>query len=198
MSCVIGLVTRKEDVILVADTSASDGNVLIPNLYDKVVLRSINLGTGDSIDIVIGACGPTQAGIAIRQFLKLPLLESVEEIPAYMETLFLAALREAIEETGLDYFDRDSGGAGEFLVGVRGRLYFVDHTLGIASSGRGYEAIGSARDIALGSLHTSRITSAELGGTARVRMAMDAADDLTAHVKGSPMFITAEYGVKSS
>jgi hypothetical protein len=196
MSVVIGLVTEYGDVILGADIAAFDGNTIIPNLYEKVTLKRAQASCAPNgyVQFSVGACGSTHEATAVRGFLKLPKLAELDNIADYMETFFIAALKDAIRACnyhppGLEESAEDT--AGEFLVGVLGNVYFIDHAFNIVSSGRGYDAIGSGREVALGSLYTTK-SFPDIGARDRVIMALDTAAALVANVAGPYTFVTAK------
>jgi hypothetical protein len=197
MSCVIGLVTSG-NIVMGADAAASDGNVLIPNHLKKISVHEVNIWTSDNehIEFVVGACGTTQMSAIVRHFLELPRLENPDDLDGYMETNFLMSLHGAIQAAGYMRIDRDPDGfpgVDELLVGVLGRLYFIGHDFSIASSMRGYDAIGSGREIALGSLFTTgKMVGHRPDGRERVLAALDAASELATAVSGPYQLYEAE------
>lgn len=189
MSCVIGLVTEQGNVILGADSAANDGNVLIPNLYEKIVTHTISVWPDgpDTIDLAIGTCGSTQIGSIVRNFLELPRLDNPRLVLEYMQTSFLMALMQAISASG---YEREIDpaavhiGGDEILVAINGYLVFIDQNMGISANGRGFDAIGSGREIALGSLQTTHIIKDSPDAQSRVLGALDVVSELSINVAG--------------
>ena len=194
MSCVIGLVTKR-GVMLGADSAANDGNILIPNSFKKIIKKTTYFGgAGDNeIEFLIGTCGSMQIGSIVRNFLDIPRVENLSDLDGFMETTFLRFLHAAIVSSG---YERDNYGEqaplDEILVGVQHNLYFIDGNFGIASSMRGYDAIGSSREIALGSLYTTRSMIDAPGPKECILGALDAASSLTINVSAPYQILEAK------
>lgn len=185
MSCVIGLVTG-HGVIFGADAAANDGNILIPNAFKKIVVREVRLsGRSRRAKMLIGTVGSMQIGAVVKHHLEIPDIENPSDLNGYMETLFITALKRAFVSSGYDRTAYGEQGNGdEILVGMDRNLYFIDQNFGVASTMREFDAIGSSREVALGSLWTTGKMVDPPTARQRVLVALDASAELTIHVAG--------------
>jgi len=180
MSCVIGLVTD-DSVIMVADSSVCDGNVITPGGFEKISVFDTALG-----EMAIGFVGAMLPGQLIHFFFRPPEVpQSITcdgDTDKYVVTIVIPAIKRILVERG-DWKNQEDYITG--LIAIDGALYFVDNNLSVSKSTLGYDAIGSGREIALGSLHTTAAIF-ELDGDydTMVDLAMQAADDLTIYVSG--------------
>jgi len=186
MSCVIGLVT-KDGVIVGWDTAASDGNVIIQNSFPKVIIRDVGLLPKSDKKpqaqrkIGIGISGSVKYGHAVAHFLEVPEHDLGDSAHEYVIKKFVPAFRKALaEESGKSSVSCDDT-TSCLLVAFMGRVFFMDQDLSPVENTAGYDSIGSGREIALGSLHTSGVLDIE--DVARVNYALNAAGDLTVFVK---------------
>ena len=106
----------------------------------------------------------------------------------YMATTFVNAVRECLKAGGCASKEKDAENGGTFLVGYRGRLYFVgdDYQIGVAADDA--DAVGCGADIAKGSLHTSAQLKPGVEPEQRVRWALEAAERNSAGVR-SPFVV---------
>lgn len=148
MSCVIGLVT-KDGVLLASDSAASDGNILIGSAIPKVFVIDGNKNTHQPIGF--GITGVLQALPALRFGLKMPV--QPREMPSdhYVINDLGLAIRNAMHESGA-YDSIQAGGGCDVLLAYGGNLYFADSNGTIVRPSRGYDAVGSGREVALGAL----------------------------------------------
>src|SRR6266705_789907 len=169
MTCVVGLVSD-EKVYIGSDSLGTDenGKTLI-STYGKI----IRLG-----DFLIGKAGSIRMGQILQYSFKPPVCET-EDTACYIATLFVEEMRACFDKYGLKDDDR-----GVMLVGFKGRLFYISvHNYQIEDEECGYNAIGSATDIALGSLYTTEGVADWLPGS-RVKMALEASEKHNANVRG--------------
>ena len=183
MSCVIGLVTD-EGILFASDTAASDGNIIIPKQDDKLIKRFTDVEgpTGVRIDIGFGVVGSMKMNTALQYHLAIPPISEDEPVNKYVHTKLVPAMGVAFECARLTVNGCTSDSSNNLaLLGIGGKLYMIGDDLDIVSCGLGYDAIGSGREIALGSLFTSK--HLETGNSLyRARTAVEAAASLTAFV----------------
>lgn len=168
MSCVVGLITRHNKVILAADSQSSDGIIKVKSAISKIVVR----GVTKSAEIAIGCVGGLKIGNFARYILDIPeanpfidvigkdrtLINSEYElIDRYIAGTFVPHFSKSYidycRETASTFESIEDG----LLIGLLGRLYYVDSTFGIHVSTESFEAIGSARDLAYGALSTCEL-----------------------------------------
>jgi len=101
----------------------------------------------------------------------------------FMATIFVDAVRNALNDGGHLATKEGRAEGGTFLVGVHGVLYSIFSDFQVGRCLNKYDAVGSGGEVAVGSLHTSGRLG-ELNPTQRVRMALEAAASLNSAVSG--------------
>lgn len=110
-------------------------------------------------EFVVGSSGSTRVADLLR-FSYRPRQNRIAKarfgLDAYMAVDFVGGLREFLKKSGSvtkSSSGKDTWGEdGAILVGIRGRLYFIDHQFSLVPLVQKYFAIGSGGDLALGSL----------------------------------------------
>lgn len=78
-----------------------------------------------------------------------------ENLHRYMVTQFVQAMREVLKKGGFAKKDNEQEEGGHTLVGFRGTLYTIESDYQVGIPRCQYAALGSASDVALGSLFTT-------------------------------------------
>jgi ATP-dependent protease HslVU (ClpYQ) peptidase subunit len=86
---------------------------------------------------------------------------------------------------------------GQFLVAYEGRIFQVYSDYQVAESSHNYEAVGCGSDIAMGSLHTT-LNHSVMYPESRVRVALEAAEEFSAGVRGPFVYGTQTIEIKES
>lgn len=176
MSCVIGLVTE-DSVLMAADSSVCDGNIIVANGFPKI--SEMYTPSGAMAIGMVGAPLPSQV---IHSFLIPPQNIILKNPDKYIIEYVVPQIRRLlIEHNAYDKEERDRTSG---LIGLAGNLYYIDGHMSVLKSTSGYEAIGSGREVALGSLYTTGILVDKLDPDERILAALQAADNLTAFVDG--------------
>ena len=173
MTAIVGLIDAGR-VVMGADSLGSDGWHVMARGDAKLFRRG---------EYLIGFTSSFRMGQLIRYRADLPTpWEWEHDLLAFMSTRFVDAVRECLKEYGLAKIEHNVEQGGAFLVGFRGVLYQIesDYQVGVRSDG--FDAVGSGEQAALGSLYTSAVLRG--GAEGRVRMALEAAAAMTAHVRG--------------
>lgn len=160
MTCIVGCVDKRGRVLLGADSVVVFGDVQITCADPKV--RAIG-------PIVYGAAGSGRACGLAMSAPELPEWQGSDPY-AWMTDVFVPAIRERMGGGESEDSDSDDDST-TLLVGLDGRLYFVDTAWGVFQSGHPYAAIGSATSVALGAM----AVSGHLGAKSRLRGALRAA-----------------------
>lgn len=144
MTCIAAIESR-DRVWLAADTGASSEDGGIDNAHGKIWKHSDAVAFG-----VAGAISSVQQ---VRYGLRVPRRAAGEDGLRWCITKLVPALKRAMREE-----PRDGEGQFDFemIVAVDGRAFLVDPGLAVLPASRGYTAIGSGRDIALGSLFATK------------------------------------------
>lgn len=165
MTCIVGIEYDRGIVIGGDSASTSAG---FQHLTNGKVFRLD--------DMVIGCCGGPRTAQIIRYRLRLPTLD-IHDVDRFMACEFADAAREALKESGagkvnsgLDEMESSSA----MLVAVAGRLYTLHSDFQWSRKMAGYAAIGSGRELATGSLHTTGALG-QFSPYRRVELALEAA-----------------------
>lgn len=109
-----------------------------------------------------------------------PVLPADADLHKFMCTTFVDKLRTTFKEAGWAKTDSGVEETGQFLVGVRDRLFAIHSDYQVGEPADGYAAVGCGFDLALGALYAT----ADLGmePQARLDLALGAADRYSAGV----------------
>lgn len=102
----------------------------------------------------IASVGFVRACQVLRHYLDLPGPVGDEPAEKWMVTSLVPALKVLADEH--DPWPEEEDGGWALLVAVAGELYSVDRTYAVGRSLRGYAAIGSASDFALGAIAATK------------------------------------------
>jgi ATP-dependent protease HslVU (ClpYQ) peptidase subunit len=178
MTCIVG-VAHKGGVTIGGD-SAGVGGLSLTVRKDPKVFRN-----GPCL---IGFTSSFRMGQLLRFRLKVP--DHPKGLPAYdwMATTFVDAVRDCLKAGGFAKKDNEAETGGVFLVGYRGRLYFVgdDYQVGVAAGG--VDAVGCGWEIARGALYATRGQEPK----SRVLTALRAAEAYSAGVRGPFVVLESE------
>jgi hypothetical protein len=170
VTCIVGL-TDGHTVTIGGDSAGSDGW--------HVAVRS---------DSKVFQVGPYLMGFTtsyrMGQLLRYSLTvgePDTWDVDRFMATTFIDAVRSCLTAGGYARTQDGQEQGGQFLVGIRGRLYVVDSDYQIGHTIAGYAAVGSGYLVALGSLHST--TTLPVNSHDRAVMALEAAAELTEGVR---------------
>ena len=172
MTAIVGIV--EDGTVWLGGDSAGVGGLSLSTRSDPKVFKNG--------EFVIGYTTSFRMGQIIEYHLTPPTPYEGENGMAYMVKRFIPSVKSSLKTHGFEYSDcgRDSGGT--FLVGYRGELYEVESDYQVARVRQSYHACGCGQDLALGSLHAT--DSFELAPRERIHMALDAAMEFSAGVRG--------------
>ncbi|GAB6899434.1 hypothetical protein [Kineosporia succinea] len=170
MTCIVGI-TDGHTVTIGGDSAGSDGW--------HVAVRS---------DTKVFQVGPYLMGFTTSYRMGQLLRYSLEigepdtwDVDRFMATTFIDAVRDCLTAGGYAKTEDGREEGGQFLVGIRGRLYLVDSDYQIGHTAAGYAAVGSGYLVALGSLHST--ARSPIDSYSRALMALEAAVELTGEVR---------------
>jgi len=165
MTCIVGLVNKKEKSVIMGADSAGVSDWDISIRKDPKVFF---VG-----DFLIGCTSSFRMIQILRYSLKIPDIGS-KELFEFMCVDFINAIRTCFKEGG--YLQNTTEGdekGGTFLVGYKNRLFRIDADFQVAEHLNGIDSIGVGRGYALGSLYSS--TKTKLSPTNCVKQALEAA-----------------------
>lgn len=184
MTCIAG-VEQGGKVFIGGDSAGVGGYSLTVRADEKVwTTRPARAQTPHSF--VFGFTSSFRMGQLLRYNLSLPLQRyevgegEAEEIK-FMTTHFVDAVRAVLKTGG--YVKNDGGReeGGTFLVGWRGRLYYVGGDFQVGRALHGINAVGCGGELALGALYATR---GQADAKKRVLTALAAAESYSAGVRG--------------
>lgn len=142
MTAIVGLVSGGR-VYIGGDSSCIGGSTVSPIPTPKVFLRD---------GIAFGATGSFRAAHLLRYALDIPGLANGDDVLRWMVCDLVDAVRQCLRDGGAAKIEGGAEAGCNFLVGVRGRLFFVGGDYGVTESGYGFNACGAGDDYALGAM----------------------------------------------
>lgn len=129
---------------------------------------------------IMGFTTSFRMGQLLRYSLKTP--DPDDDLERFMATTFVDCVRDCLKDGGWMKKDSEREEGGEFLIGVRGRLFECGPDFQIAEAMDRYTAVGAGFEIALGALHATSKT--RMAPRRRLRIALEAAERHSAAVRG--------------
>jgi ATP-dependent protease HslVU (ClpYQ) peptidase subunit len=170
MTCIAGLVHEGE-VYIGGDSAGVSGWDLTIRADSKV----FRVG-----EFLMGFTTSFRMGQLIRYAFTPPKVEPGDDVFRYMTVDFVDAVRECLKKGGFAKKDKDAEEGGDFLVGFRGRLFWVASDYQVCESSQGYDAVGCGQAYAKGAFSATE----GLPPTARLTKALMAAERHSAGVRG--------------
>ena len=139
--------------------------------------------------ILFGANGSTRMLQLLRYVMEIPILSHPDQDSIeYLVTRFVPALQSVLLEDGYDEGKLE----GNILIALRGELFTIGTSFQICDTADGYDSVGKASEVAIGSLHTTKLLN--LPPQERLFLALKAAEHHTCVVSEPFMWITSDMG----
>lgn len=103
-----------------------------------------------------------------------------EQLERFLVSRWVDALRAQLKHAGYATRRDEQESGGVFLLGVHGRLFFVDSDYQVGEPSDGYDAVGCGRELARGALFATQGQDPET----RISIALRAAQHFSAGVRG--------------
>ncbi len=168
----IGGLVRGEKVYIGGDSAGVQSYQITVRRDEKVFLNG---------DILVGCCGSFRMRDLLRHKFIAPARSIREDLDVYMRTTFVDAVMRCFQEGKFAEMDKEVQRGGSFLVGIEGRLYHIEDDFQIGEALAGYDAIGNADDVVLGSLFTTQ--RLDLPPQRCLELALEAAESHTTDVR---------------
>ncbi|MFN3200034.1 MAG: hypothetical protein ACE366_16680 [Bradymonadia bacterium] len=175
MTCIVGLEASDGRVIIGADSFVGNDVSSSIESQPKCARRG---------ELIIAPGGSIRFAQILLHDVAYPDPQPGEEDEAFLYRC-VEEMRKALSAANYLDQDGDAGYGGEALIGYRGGLYRLGPDFGFFRHKRGYDAIGTGEQFALGSLHSTLAFDAH----EKVRRALHAAAALSSQVRGPFDFI---------
>lgn len=103
-------------------------------------------------------------------------------IDRYMNTVFVDEVRECFKKGGFAEISSKVESGGTFIIGYRGKLYYMSSDFQVGIPAANYVAVGCGRDLCRGSLHSTE--GLDIAPEKRIKMALKAAETYSGGVQG--------------
>lgn len=179
MTCIVGL-EHAGKVWIGGDAAGTAPETF--EVRERKGAKVFRVGRPGKAGYIIGYTTSFRMGDLLHFALKPPMPPTdPDRLDAFMATRFVDAVRACLKEGGFAKADGPEEG-GQFLVGVRGRLYAVEADYSIGRNSLGYDAVGSGSDVAMGAMFALS-SSGKLDPGKALTCALDAAARLNASVR---------------
>jgi ATP-dependent protease HslVU (ClpYQ) peptidase subunit len=181
VTVIAGIIAKDGTIWMAGDSAFSNGYSVAVKATQKV----FQIGP-----FLIGCCGSPRVMNVLRYAFTPPKHPRGMDVPRYMNTLFVDAMREALKRGGTLHTMNaveefvDSGA----LVGYRRRIFEIQCDFQVQETADAYVAMGSGEDIALGAL----AVTAEMPPRKRLLAAMAASERFNAGVRRPFTVLTME------
>lgn len=149
--------------------------------------QNVRVGTAGKVfrvgELLIGASGTIRTNQIIRYLFDPPPVDG--DLFAYMVRGVVPVLREIMKENGAEYTTSSNTVemVGRYLIGLRGRLFFVDGGYGVFESRDPYAAVGCADQEALAGMFTAFRLDANASAQEIVESGLLAAAELDINIR---------------
>ena len=180
MTCIVGMIDRKSNKVIIGGDSAASTN-------DSVVIRKDTKVFKKGV-FVIG-CTSSFRMIQLLKFkLILPNIND-KDIYEYLCTDFIDAVRECFSKGG--FLQKEQTGeetGGQFLIGYEDRLFIIDNDFQVGETYDEFNSVGCGSDFALGCIYLLRDKKIPIEN--KIRQALEAAEYFSPFVKQPFIFET--------
>lgn len=188
MTAIIGMSdSLSKAVWLASDSGISDSD----DTGDVGPYSKIFHTGNEGVEIVVGMSGNLRMG----QIVEHVVMPQLKETPYYSiaerwcVTTFYHKIHDAFVEYGLLKDDAVFRMDSAMLVGIQHQLFLIDTNFEVVQASRGYDAIGSGRQIVMGALHASLALDSDAGPETHMRRALIATCDHMPNIK-KPFVLT--------
>lgn len=135
-------------------------------------------------ELLIGTCESVRVAQVLRYHLKPPAASRGKHDPQnYIVSRLIPEIRKMLRQHGAGKVEnRVEEMEAQFLVGYRGKLFYVDEDYQVGTPSIGFHAIGSGGEVACGALYSTR--KAKLTPRQRILAALGAAQHYMSSVRG--------------
>lgn len=147
MTCIAGIV-KNGIVYIGGDSAGIAGDSLRHRKDEKVFLLKNNID-----NMAFGFTTSFRMGQLLRYGFKAPDHPKSMNDMEYLCTLFIDAVRNRFKNGGWLERRNDMECGGTFLMGYRGKLYYIGSDFQVGETNNSFDSVGSGREVAIGALH---------------------------------------------
>jgi hypothetical protein len=147
LTCIAGIVSNGV-VYIGGDSAGIAGDSLRHRKDEKVFLLENNLDK-----MAFGFTTSFRMGQLLRYGFKVPDQPRNMDDMEYLCTLFIDSIRNCFKNGGWLEKRNDMECGGTFLMGYRGKLYYIGSDFQVGETNNSFDAVGSGREVAIGALH---------------------------------------------
>lgn len=144
-------------------------------------------------ELLIGITSSFRMGQIMRFKFVPPPIPAGMDLYEYMVVHFVDRVRAALKEGGFAEVQNSVERGGNFIVGVRERIFTIGTDFQVGENVEGFASVGSGADYALGALDTLR-TLPNLSGEQIVERALQTAAKFTGSVRAPFVILASEAG----
>lgn len=154
MTIIAGGYDKKRNIIFGADRQSTSGSVAILLSEPKIFKRD---------EILMGVCGWTLLRKVLMFDFKIPDHETNLTDEEYINTVFITKLRKCLKKHNVSTVkDEREDTKSCILMAYRKKIYKIDCDFCVTKFDKGYYAVGSGQDFALGALDTYKEIKKEI------------------------------------
>lgn len=176
MTCIVGLIDKKNDKVYIGGDSAGVGGLDIRERKDVKVFK---VG-----EFVIGCTSSFRMIQLIRFSFNPPKIHADVDVYRYMCTEFVDALRQCFKNGGFAKTVNGEESGGTFLVAYKNRLFEIEDDFQVAENFDDYSSCGCGFKYALGALN---VVDDTLSPEDKIKKALETAVKFSAGVR--PPFV---------
>jgi len=133
-------------------------------------------------EFVMGFTTSFRMGSLLRYSFDPPEHPARMGIERYMNTIFVDAVRKCFAGGGYLKKNSEAETGGAFIIGYRGKLFYMEDDFQIGIPATNYTAVGCGHDLCKGALHAT--TGLNIAPEKRIKMALRAAETFSGGVRG--------------
>jgi ATP-dependent protease HslVU (ClpYQ) peptidase subunit len=177
MTCVVAA-TDGHTVIIGGDSCAVDNSTISARVHPKVFRKG---------ELAIGYCQSFRLGQILEYIFSPPPVPRTKDanMMEYMVKSFVPAMKKCLEENWYPYHD-DEKEDWSIIVGVKGKIFYVESDYHVGHDINNYFAIGSGGDYALGAMYAVKDQDPRV----MVRVGLEAAVEFSPFVKRPFNYVT--------
>jgi len=190
MTCIIGIVDKKNKRVLIgADSAGVAGNNITIRKDTKVFsVGEFVIGCTSSfrmIDILKYNFTPPKFPVYTE-----PKKFKEDRIHKYMCTLFIDEIRKVFKDSGFMEKHSEAEFGGFFLVGYKNRLFKIENDFQVGESKEGFDSIGCGSDFAIGAMNV--LINSPVSHRTKIELALKTSAKFNTGVRG-PFIIETTY-----